>query len=204
MIADGLLSDLGGLEGAVGDGGGDGLDGGGDFLSGAVVDSEAECHAVVIGGDFFGGGDFLLDGGVKFGGGADDFEFESLLLDLAAFFDEVLFEEGHEQGEFAWGAFPVFAGEAVEGELPESEPGGFFDHAADRLDTAAVTFDAWETSALGPASVAIHDDGDVLGESSAVESEGVELGIGVGGFPGQRRAPIGVAGLGAECSRKVG
>ena len=63
----------------------------------------------------------MLDGGVKFGGVADDFEFESLSLDFAAFFDEVLSEQGHEECEFAWGAFPVFAGEAVEGELLEAD-----------------------------------------------------------------------------------
>lgn len=121
MIADGLLVDLRRLEGAVGGGDGDGLNSGRDFLSGAVVDREAEGHAVIFCGDVFGGGDFFLNGGVKFGCVANDFEFESLLLDLPAFLDEVLFEESHEQGEFAWGTFPVFAGEAIESKLTEAE-----------------------------------------------------------------------------------
>ncbi len=101
-----------------------------NFLSGTVVDGEAECHAVVVGGELFGGGDFLLDDGVKSRDDSDDAESESLAVNFAAFFDEVLSEELHEEREFAGWSFPVFAGEAVEGELLESEPGGFFDDGA--------------------------------------------------------------------------
>ena len=77
-----------------------------------------------------GDGDFLLDDGVKSRDDSDDAESESLAVNFAAFFDEVLSEELHEEREFAGWSFPVFAGEAVEGELLESEPGGFFDDGA--------------------------------------------------------------------------
>ena len=87
-------------------------------------------ESVVANGELFGGGDFLLDDGVKSRDDSDDAESESLAVNFAAFFDEVLSEELHEEREFAGWSFPVFAGEAVEGELLESEPGGFFDDGA--------------------------------------------------------------------------
>jgi len=85
------------VELAVFDGLSECLNGECDFLSGAVIDGEAECHAGVVGGELFGGGDFLLDDGIESRDDSDDAESESLAVDFAAFFDEVLSEELHEE-----------------------------------------------------------------------------------------------------------
>ena len=61
------------------------------------------------------------------------------------------------------GAFPVFGGEGVEGEVADAAVTGGLDDGADGLDAAAMALDAGEPAFLGPAAVAIHDDGDVGG-----------------------------------------
>src|SRR3954471_10903057 len=54
--------------------------------------------------------------------------------------------------------------------------GGGFDGTANGRDTGAVSGDTWHVPPLGPASVAVHDDGDVLGELLRIET-GVNLGF---------------------------
>jgi hypothetical protein len=41
------------------------------------------------------------------------------------------------------------------------EPSAFFRNAADRVDAALMTCDARQMLPLGPAAVAVHDDGDM-------------------------------------------
>ena len=101
-------------------------------------------------------------------------------MDFPAFFDEVLSEERHEEGEFAGRSFPVFAGEAVEGELLQTESRGFFDDGANRADSAAVSFDAGQSFFLCPATVSVHDDRHVFWQAVSIEVEGGQLGVSVG------------------------
>ena len=59
------------------------------------------------------------------------------------------------------GDFKAQARAALQAVKAQVEAGGFFYGAADTIDTAAVALDARQEAALGPAPVAIHDDGDM-------------------------------------------
>ena len=60
-----IFVELQGVESSVFGGLCEFLYGEGDFLTSSVVDGQAECHAIVAGGELFSGGDFLLDDGVQ-------------------------------------------------------------------------------------------------------------------------------------------
>jgi hypothetical protein len=54
------------------------------------------------------------------------------------------------------------------------------------MDATTMSFDAWQSTSLRPATISIHDHGDVLGQERTGESELLQLLVCVGGFPGQR------------------
>jgi hypothetical protein len=70
-------------------------------------------------------------------------------------------EEAHKGGDFDLRSPPVVGGESEEREGMDAQGGGGFDDAADGLDAVLVAGMARESAALGPAAVAVHDDGDV-------------------------------------------
>ena len=70
-------------------------------------------------------------------------------------------QQGHQEIELGLRPFPVLAAEAVERQLADAEPAALLDGGADALDAAAVALDARQAALLGPAAVAVHDDGDV-------------------------------------------
>ena len=92
--------------------------------------------------------------------------------DLVALVDEILVQQRHQEVEFGLRPLPVLAAEAVERELAEAEPAAFFDGGADALHAAGVALDARQAAFLGPAAVAVHDDGDVLRHLGRVEAGG--------------------------------
>src|SRR5207253_2389740 len=104
---------------------------------------------------------------------ADDGEADVLAHDLFAFLDEVLLEERHQEVDFFGGPFPIFSAEAIEGELFDAEPATFLDGTANAADAFEVALDAFLAAFLGPAAVAIHDDGDM-----ARQLRGIEPGVG--------------------------
>jgi hypothetical protein len=73
-------------------------------------------------------------------------------------------EQFHQRRDLGTRTFPVFGGERVESQVRNSEFSAGLSHSADRLDPLAVPFDAWKSALLRPTTVAIHDDGDMLGE----------------------------------------
>src|SRR5690606_14921157 len=76
--------------------------------------------------------------------------------------DEAL-HQPHEVADFLFGAFPVFRGKGVESERLKAEVARRAHDLAYRLHACAVAGDARQVALLGPAAVAIHDDGDVAG-----------------------------------------
>ncbi len=81
--------------------------------------------------------------------------------DRAAFFDHVLFQQMHEKIQLMGGTFPVFTGQAVERQLLDRQPRTFFDGPPYAGHPAAMPLDARQITALGPASVAVHDHGNM-------------------------------------------
>ena len=84
--------------------------------------------------------------------------------------DEVALEELHEEVDFGLGAAQiVFEREGVEGEPGQVDARGGLDDELDGLGALLVAEEALEGALAGPAAVAVHDDGDVLGDARGVE-----------------------------------
>src|SRR5271168_5383412 len=94
--------------------------------------------------------------------------------------------ESHQEAHFLGGTLPVLGGERVEAEPLDSD----FDCAADDVDDHGlahfVTFDAGQSALGGPAAVAVHHDGDVIGQL-------VGHNPGCGGLGNVLRRPAGAA-----------
>src|SRR5262249_21244950 len=127
----------------------------------AVVDCQAENHAGVVAAQ----ADVL----VKFAdyrrwqtvAPADAGEADVLGHDFLALFQQIVLQEHHEEIKLVLRALPVFDAEAVEGQLLQSEAATLFDHRANALHAAAMAFHPRQSLAPRPATVAVHDDGDV-------------------------------------------
>ena len=170
----------------------DGVDGVDDFGAATVIDGDGEDHAGVFGSGGGGFSSFAADGFGKFIGTAEETQANIVALEERHFFADVFAKELHEEFNFGFGAAPVFDGEGVESERFDIETRASFDGDAGGLRAVTVTGDAREMALLGPAAVAIHDNGDVTGETGNIEfieetglfrgdeAESFQLGAGVG------------------------
>ena len=84
--------------------------------------------------------------------------------------DEELLEEVHQRIDLDLGALPVLLAECVEGQRVDAEPPARAHGAAHGLAALAMTEGAEQALLLSPASVAIHDDGDVPGQTAQVDT----------------------------------
>ena len=77
----------------------------------------------------------------------------------------VLLEEGleqrHQAGHFVFWAHPVFGAEGVDGEIFDAVVAAGAQDGAQGIRAGAVPEEARPSALLGPAAVAVHDDGDV-------------------------------------------
>ena len=88
-------------------------------------------------------------------------------LDVA---DEVALEQLHQEADLGLGAAEVvFEREGVEGEEGKVDAGGGLDDVLDGLGALLVAEEALEGAFACPAAVAVHDDGDMLGNFGWVE-----------------------------------
>jgi len=80
------------------------------------------------------------------------------------------------------GAAPVFEREGIEREARELEARARFDDFAGGFYSGAMAGYAGEMAALGPAAVAVHDDGEMLGQLLEINSVEKFCFFAVGGF----------------------
>ena len=174
----------------------DGVHGVDDLGAAAVIEGDGKNHAGVFGEGFGGFAGVSLDGFREFVGAAEEAHADIVFLEERHFLANVFAEELHEKFDFGFGAAPVFNGEGVEREGFDVQPGAGFDGGAGGIRAGTVTGDAREMTLLGPAAVAVHDDGDVAREAGeikfleetgllgGVRAEGFEMGMAVrhGGY----------------------
>ena len=88
-------------------------------------------------------------------------------LDVA---DEVALEQLHQEADLGLGAAQiVFEREGVEGEAGKIDARGGLDDVLHGLGALLMAEEALERALAGPAAVAVHDDGYVLGDFGGVE-----------------------------------
>ena len=165
-VFDGTLAGMG-LGGEFGE---DLADGVYDLGAGTVVEGEGEGGAGVFGGGFGGPLHGFLDFGGEFGGATDVGHADVVGVHALDVADEVALEELHEEGDFGLGPTQVILdGEGVEGDPRKVDAGGGFYDELNGLGTFLVAKEALEGPFSGPAAIAVHDDGDVLGNSVGVK-----------------------------------
>src|SRR5262249_53011810 len=116
----------------------------------AVVDREAQGHAGVLRTE----ADVLVDLAQHLGAqslaAADGREADILLHELRALTDQVFVQEGHEEIELGLRPLPVLDAQAIERELPQTQPAPLFDHRPYALDPARMSLDPREPALLCP------------------------------------------------------
>ena len=165
-VFDGAAAGVG-LGGEVGE---DGADGVYDFGAGAVVEGEGEGGAGVFGGGLHRPLHGVLDFLGEVVGAADVGHADVVVVHALDVAGEVALEELHEEADLGLGAAQVvFEREGVEGEEGKIDAGGGLDDVLDGFGALLVAEEALEGAFAGPAAIAVHDDGDVLGDSGWVE-----------------------------------
>lgn len=159
-ILDGTAAGVG-FGGEVGEDGADGVD---DLGAGAIVEGQGEGSAGVLGRGLRGPLHGVLDLLRQVVGAADVGHANVVVVHAFDVSDEVAFEKLHEEADFGLGAAEiVFEREGVEGEPGQVDArGGLYDEL-NGLGALLVAEEALEGTFSGPAAVAVHDDGDVLG-----------------------------------------
>ena len=93
--------------------------------------------------------------------GADDPDLDAILVQVGEITPDKAAHEAEQVMDLLSRARPVLGGEAEQGEMRDAKLECGLDRPPDALDTLAMALRAWEPPLPGPASVAIHDDGDV-------------------------------------------
>ena len=91
-------------------------------------------------------------------------------MDDGQFLAQVLAQQAHQEIDFRLGPAPVFQRKRIQRKRGNAQPRARLDHGPRRLHAGAMAGDARQMPPLRPAAVAVHDDGDVLGQPLRVES----------------------------------
>ena len=135
-----------------------------DLRAPAVTEGQNEGQAVVAGQGRFGFAQLFLDEFRQAVNLADGFEADIVAVQFADFRFEEPRQVLHEGIDFLFGAVPVFDGKGVKCQIFNSRLAGGADDGADGFDAVAMAFDAGQMALLGPAPVAVHDNGHVGGD----------------------------------------
>ena len=148
----------------------DAFEGVDDFGTAAVVEREGERGAGVGGCGLGRALHYLLHVFRQFVDAADEGQADVVAQHGFYFGGEVGLEEAHEEADFGAGAAQiVFEGKGVEGEIGKADAGGGFGDSADGFSAALMAEEALEAALVGPAAIAVHDDGDVARHAIGVQ-----------------------------------
>jgi len=133
-----------------------------DVPTPAVVGGHVEGDGVVVHGSVLRGFDALLQFSWKSADVAQHFQAHAFGLHGLHFFFKVLDEQAHQGGHLVTGAAPVFGAEGKQGEVAHTLVGTGFDQVSHASRAFGMAHGARHVALLGPATIAVHDDGHVL------------------------------------------
>ena len=90
---------------------------------------------------------------------AQDVQADALALHAGHFLAQKFQQQGEQGRDFGLGPRPVLAGKGVQGQVADAQTAAFGHDGAHGLGTGTVPHLARQTAGLGPAAVAVHDDG---------------------------------------------
>ena len=144
---------------------GQGLRGLDDLAAAAVAQGQGHDHLGAVGGGGDGLGQFALHRFRELLQVADGIKGDLIVLHLGEFPLQVAAQNGHQDPDFQGGALPVLFGEGEQGEIRDAQFPGQAGDDPDGLHPDHMALDAQQAAALGPAAVAVHDDGHMTGKS---------------------------------------
>ena len=92
---------------------------------------------------------------------ADDFQADVVLVQLRGFALEIMDEIFHQRIHFVLWPVPVLDGKGIKREVFDAEFAGGADDDAGRFSAGAMPLNAGQMFLACPATVSIHDDGDM-------------------------------------------
>jgi hypothetical protein len=101
---------------------------------------------------------------------------DPVFVQLADFLLQGFHEQLHEQRDFFDGSAPIFRTEGEQGQVLDAEFQTLTYGAAYDFYPLPVTGEAWQQTALRPASIAIHNDGDMTRTNPIMDSR-LSLGL---------------------------
>ena len=115
---------------------------------------------------------FLAHRGWKFLLPSDVLQADTILVQRRDFLLQIAAQKSHEKIHFALGTLlPVFFRERIQRKRRDSNPGSGLDGGAHGCYTSAMSGHARQMTAARPASVPVHDDGDVFWEPFWIEPQ---------------------------------
>ena len=159
--------DVGFAHGACGSVADEGFHGINNLGAAAVAQGEDEVELGVRRGGFHHLAELALADGGEFLDAADVVESDALADHFIALLVEEIFQQKHEGVDLEGGAFPVLRGKGVERQILNAGVEAGLDAALDGFRARLVACDARETALLGPTAVAVHNNGDMLGDNGA-------------------------------------
>ena len=142
----------------------------------AVVGADREGDAGVAGGLLLGPHNEFLQHRGEAAFVAHHFEAHAVGVHVVHFLLQVGHEQAHEAGNFFLGALPVFCAEGEQAQVRHTQFGAGLDDVTHLLGPSSMPQRCRHEAVLGPATVAIHDDGDVL--RHGVAGGGIGQGVG--------------------------
>ncbi len=132
-----------------------------DFSAAAVAQGKDQRQAVVFREGCFGFLELRLD---KFGQTinlTDRFQPNIVFVQLTNFVFQEPRQILHQSIDFVLRPIPIFHGKGVKRQIFDPGFTGRANNSANGFDAIAMAFNAWKMAGFGPATVPVHDDGDV-------------------------------------------
>jgi hypothetical protein len=162
VIADLLLVDVGNVDGTGPDFTCDAAHGVHQLCAATVTQRQHQREAGIVLQPLDALGELVLGGARHLVDAPDGSQADVVLVQFLDLGPQIEFQQMHQGGDFGPWPVPVLTGERVERQVLHAELAAGAHDGADAVRTAPVPFHARQAALLGPASVAVHDDGDVL------------------------------------------
>ena len=134
-----------------------------DLVPAAVVQAEIDLDLVVGAGAFLRLPAQLLQVRGQLAQVAEEAEADVVLLHIRQSFLQIAAQQTHDAGHLLSAALPVFRGEGVDRQVLDAQGAAVIGDFAEGFRTGGMAGGPGQAPVLGPAAIAVHDDGNVPG-----------------------------------------
>ena len=132
-----------------------------DLVAGAIVERNDERQRLVAARQILGLFEETADVGIEIGALADHPHTHAIAMQFCEILADKKPEKSHQVADFGRGPLPVFRGKREDREALDAHFARGANGLAQRFDAAAVSLDTGQSARRRPATISIHDDGDM-------------------------------------------